>query len=291
MSPRDLDDLTHRDADWAGLRVLVTGLGISGFAAADALIQHGAVVTVVDRGNDSEKQATQAGILGILGADVRLGAEHVEAWPGPAPGETGSTGGTNGSSGPAAGAKGPTGSAVGAGGPIGAAQGTDGPIGAAQGADGPIGAGGDPMSRLQVDLVVTSPGWRPDSPILREALEHGIPVWSEVELAWRLRPNIGAAPWLAVTGTNGKTTTVQLVETILRAAGLRAVAAGNVGTPILDAVQHPEPYDVIAVELSSFQLHHTHTMAPLASVVLNLCLLYTSPSPRDKRQSRMPSSA
>ncbi|GAA5161667.1 UDP-N-acetylmuramoyl-L-alanine--D-glutamate ligase [Ornithinimicrobium tianjinense] len=210
MSRRDLDDLTHRDADWAGLRVLVTGLGVSGFAAADALIQHDALVTVVDRGNDSEKQATQAGILGILGADVRLGAEHVEAWP-------------------------EASAAVG-----------------------------------DYDLVVTSPGWRPDSPVLRAAQERGIPVWSEVELAWRLRPNIGAAPWLAVTGTNGKTTTVQLVETILRTAGLRAVAVGNVGTPILDAVQHPEPYDVIAVELSSFQLHHTHTMAPLASVVLNL---------------------
>ena len=78
---RPLDDLTHRDADWAGLRVLVTGLGVSGFAAADALIQHEALVTVVDRGDGSERQQTQAGILGILGADVRLGPEHLEGWP------------------------------------------------------------------------------------------------------------------------------------------------------------------------------------------------------------------
>ncbi|WP_237565724.1 UDP-N-acetylmuramoyl-L-alanine--D-glutamate ligase [Ornithinimicrobium cerasi] len=225
---RPLDDLTHRDADWAGLRVLVAGLGVTGFAAADALIQHGAVVTVVDRGNDSEKQATQAGILGILGADVRLGPEHVAGWPQAGGGHSGDARDT--------------------------------------------GSPDEPVSRLQVDLVVTSPGWSPDHPVLRAAREQQppIPVWSEVELAWRLRPRIGAAPWLAVTGTNGKTTTVQLVETMLRTAGLRAIAVGNVGTPILDAVQHPEPYDVIAVELSSFQLHHTFTMSPLASVVLNV---------------------
>lgn len=207
---RDLAALTHRDADWAGLRALVTGLGVTGFAASDALIQHGALVTVLDRGNDTERQQTQADILGILGADVRLGPEHVEAWP------------------------------------------------THEGAP------------LDVDVVVTSPGWPPTHPVLAAALAAGIPVWSEVELAWRLQPRVGAAPWLVVTGTNGKTTTVQLLETILRTAGLRAIATGNVGTPVLDAVQHPEPYDVIAVELSSFQLHFTHSMSPLASVVLNL---------------------
>ena len=207
MSGVELADLTHRDAPWAGLRAVVTGLGVSGFAAADALIQHGAVVTVLDRGNGSERQTTQAGILDILGADVRLGPEHVLGWPADLTG---------------------------------------------------------------VDVVVTSPGWPPSHPVLAAALERGIPVWSEVELAWRLRPATGAAPWIAITGTNGKTTTVQLVDTILRAAGLRSIAVGNVGTPILDAVQHPEPYEVIAVELSSFQLHFTHSMSPVASVVLNL---------------------
>ena len=208
-----LEELTHRDADWAGLRVLVTGLGVTGFAAADALIQHGAQVTVLDAGSGGERQETQAGILGILGADVRRGAEHVAGWPA---------------------------------------------------------AGGGDDADLEVDLVVTSPGWRPDHPVLTGAADRGVPVWSEVELAWRLRPRVGAAPWLVVTGTNGKTTTVQLLASILQAAGLRAAAVGNVGTPVLDAVQHPEPYDVLAVELSSFQLHFTHTMSPLASTVLNL---------------------
>jgi UDP-N-acetylmuramoylalanine--D-glutamate ligase len=120
------------------------------------------------------------------------------------------------------------------------------------------------------DLVVTSPGWRPDQPLLVAAAQAGIPVWGEVELAWRMRQAVGPAPWLTVTGTNGKTTTVNMLASMLRAAGLRATAAGNVGTPILEAVLHPEPYDVIAVELSSFQLHWSDSVAPHASACLNV---------------------
>ena len=121
-----------------------------------------------------------------------------------------------------------------------------------------------------VDLVVTSPGWRPTSPLLAQAVERGVPVWGEVELAWRLRDPEHPAPWLAVTGTNGKTTTVQMLQSILLAAGLRAAAVGNVGLPIVEAVMDPEPYDVLAVELSSFQLHYTHSMSAQAAVVLNV---------------------
>jgi UDP-N-acetylmuramoylalanine--D-glutamate ligase len=125
-----------------------------------------------------------------------------------------------------------------------------------------------------VDLVVTSPGWAPSSPLLLQAAERGVPVWGEVELAWRLRaphPVTGLpAPWLAVTGTNGKTTTVRMLEAMLRTAGLRTVACGNVGLPIVEAVMDPEPYDVLAVELSSFQLHWTHTMSAESAVVLNV---------------------
>ena len=118
-------------------------------------------------------------------------------------------------------------------------------------------------------LVVTSPGWRPDAPLLVAAAAAGLEVWGEVELAWRLRP-AGAAPWLSLTGTNGKTTAVRMLTAVLQAAGLRAVAAGNVGLPLLDAVLAPEPYDVLAVELSSFQLHWSSTLVPAASAVLNL---------------------
>ena len=122
----------------------------------------------------------------------------------------------------------------------------------------------------EVDLLIVSPGFRPDVPLLLQAAERGVPAWGEAELAWRLRDPDHPAPWLCVTGTNGKTTTVQMLDSILRAAGLRSVAAGNVGLPLTEAVMDPEPYDVIAVELSSFQLHYVSTVAAESAAVLNL---------------------
>ena len=119
------------------------------------------------------------------------------------------------------------------------------------------------------DLVVTSPGWRPDAPILVEAASRGIPVWGEVELAWRLR-GPDAPPWLCLTGTNGKTTTVQMLDAMLRAAGLRSAAVGNVGRPVVEAVMDNEPLDVLALELSSFQLHWTRSVAAQSAAVLNI---------------------
>lgn len=117
--------------------------------------------------------------------------------------------------------------------------------------------------------VVTSPGWRPTAPLLLAAAGAGVEVIGEIELAWRLRQP-GSAPWLAVTGTNGKTTTVRMLAAILAAAGYRTVAAGNVGLPLLEAVLAPEPYDVLAVELSSFQLHWSSTVAPHTGAILNV---------------------
>jgi UDP-N-acetylmuramoylalanine--D-glutamate ligase len=122
-------------------------------------------------------------------------------------------------------------------------------------------------------LVVTSPGLRPDTPLLANAAAMGIEGIGDVELAWRLRPVLADGTrqqWLAVTGTNGKTTTVRMLAAMLADAGHRGIAAGNVGTPILDIVTDPEPYEVVAVELSSFQLYWSATIAPLAAVVLNL---------------------
>jgi UDP-N-acetylmuramoylalanine--D-glutamate ligase len=101
------------------------------------------------------------------------------------------------------------------------------------------------------------------------AVDGGTPVWSAEELAWRLRPS-DAAPWLTVTGTNGKTTTVQMLRAILAAAGERAVAAGNIGHPLVDAVLADPPPDVLAVELSSFQLHYTHSVRAEAAALLNI---------------------
>lgn len=128
------------------------------------------------------------------------------------------------------------------------------------------------------DLVVTSPGWAPSHPVLAAAAAEGLPVWSEVELAWRLRVDRtprpdgtarGPAPWLVVTGTNGKTTTVGMLASILTAAGHRARAVGNVGQPVLTAATDPA-VDVLAVELSSFQMHFTASMAAHAAAILNI---------------------
>ena len=117
------------------------------------------------------------------------------------------------------------------------------------------------------------PGWPPHHPLLAAARERGVPVWSEVELAWQVRVDRasggGPAPWLAVTGTNGKTTTVGMLESILRAAGENVAAVGNVGTPVVLAATDPT-LDVLVVELSSFQLHFTHSMSAQAAAVLNV---------------------
>lgn len=207
--------LVGRGADWGGLRVVVCGIGTSGFAAADTLAELGARVVAVDQ-DTSGKARERAEVLDVVGpgrVTVQLGAEHLQALP-----------------------------AV----------------------DGAV-----------PDLVVTSPGWLPTSPVFTDAAAHGVPVWGDVELAWRLRdfalaPGAEPAEWLCVTGTDGKTTTVEMLASILRAAGLRAQAVGNVGVPVLDAVRDPEGFDVLAVELSSFELHWCQSLEPAASVVLNV---------------------
>jgi UDP-N-acetylmuramoylalanine--D-glutamate ligase len=184
-----------------GRRAAVAGIALSGIAAAEALLDEGARVLVVD-GRDGPGEREAADRLRQRGAEVRLG---------------------------------------------------------------------DAETAVDADLVVTSPGWRPDQPLLAAALAQGIEVIGEPELAWRLQlGDPDAPPWVAVTGTNGKTTTVGMVESILRAAGLRIVAAGNVGLPLTTAIRARPAYDVIAVELSSFQLHWSRYLAPYTGVVLNV---------------------
>jgi UDP-N-acetylmuramoylalanine--D-glutamate ligase len=194
-----------RHDDWSGVRAVVAGFGVSGFAAADNLLHLGASVVALDEKPDGNEE--KAELLGVLGAEIRLGEGTTETLPDDA------------------------------------------------------------------DVLVVSPGWKPSAPLIAQAHGRGVPVWGEVELAWRLRdngPDGRPTPWLAVTGTNGKTTTVQMLDAILRAGGLRSVAAGNVGLPLVEAVMDPTPYDVFAVELSSFQLHYTESMSAEAAAVLNL---------------------
>ncbi|MGW2561261.1 UDP-N-acetylmuramoyl-L-alanine--D-glutamate ligase [Streptomyces sp. NPDC001514] len=191
------------ELDWQDKRVTVAGLGVSGIPAARVLHGLGAVVTVVNDGDD-ERARAQAAELEAEGITVRLG----------------------------------------------------------DGATLPEGT----------ELVVTTPGWKPDKPLFAAAAEAGVEVWGDVELAWRLR-GPDAAPWLAVTGTNGKTTTVRMLASILEAAGLKTAAVGNIGVSLLDAVLGDDPYgdlDVLAVELSSYQLHWAPSLRAHSAAVLNL---------------------
>ncbi|MDD7968825.1 UDP-N-acetylmuramoyl-L-alanine--D-glutamate ligase [Actinomycetospora lemnae] len=124
-----------------------------------------------------------------------------------------------------------------------------------------------------VDLVVTSPGFRTDAPLARAARAAGVPMVGEPELAWWLGEDPAVCPdgpprWLAVTGTNGKTTTTSMLEAILRAAGEDTVACGNIGLPVVDALR--AGHRVLAVELSSFQLEWSPSVRPYAGAVLNL---------------------
>ncbi|WLQ38055.1 UDP-N-acetylmuramoyl-L-alanine--D-glutamate ligase [Streptomyces castrisilvae] len=191
------------NADWQGKHVTVAGLGVSGIPAARVLHGLGAVVTVVNDGDD-ERSRAQAAELEAQGITVRLGD-------------------------------------------------------------------GDTLPE-STELIVTAPGWKPGKPLFAAAAEAGVPVWGDVELAWRLRGRDGRepAPWLAVTGTNGKTTTVRMLASILEAAGLRTAAVGNIGVSLLDAVAGEQTYDVLAVELSSYQLHWAPSLRAHSAAVLNL---------------------
>ena len=182
------------------MSAVVAGIGIAGYACADALMQLGARVTVIDA-HDDEKQRERAAILEMLEASVRLG-------------------------------------------------------------DGDTLPDG-------LDVLVVSPGLRPNAPIIEAAQRAGVPVWGELELAWRLRQLDNPAPWLCVTGTNGKTTTTLMLESMLRADGRRTSAVGNIGVSLVDTVMHDD-LDVIAIEVGAPQLPFVESMSPLASVCLNL---------------------
>lgn len=209
-TPGSVSRLASWRADWGGLRALVLGSGLSGFAAADTLAELGADVAVLSESFDD----TTAEVLEVLGVRMLTAA----------------------------------------------------------GADGPP----PEVDAFDPELVVVSPGFPPTHPFVAWATARPWPVWGEVELAWRVRdkvlnPVTGApAEWITVTGTNGKSTTVQLTEAMLIAAGVRALACGNVGVPVLDAVRDPGGFDVLVVELSSFQLHYAQSLSPHASACLNI---------------------
>ncbi len=191
-------------ASWQNKRVTVFGLGRSGRAAADLLLDVGALVTIVEEHSSQDFESTSAA-YGLRGARVFRGDEV---------------------------------------------------------ADG----------LRDLELLVVSPGVPKDHRLLKEIGQRGIPIIGEIELAgWFLR-----APIIAVTGTNGKSTTVRLIGSILQQSGKRAFVGGNLGIPLCEAVPkrtHPSPtpdYEYIVAEVSSFQLETIHRFRPWIAVLLNV---------------------
>lgn len=201
--------LTSWHADWKDLRVLVVGLGVTGFSVADTLWELGANALVVAR-DASDAHTT---MLDALGVSYELTADD---------------------------------SAM---------------VAAAE--------------AFQPELIIVSPGLNPRHAIVTWGQSAGVPVWSDLELAWRVRDKVRAAEWILITGTNGKTTTTQLTTHVLNTAGFRAAAVGNIGVPVLDAVRDPMGFDFFVVEVSSFQLHWLPgvgdgALRPVSSACLNI---------------------
>ncbi|MDQ3646939.1 MAG: UDP-N-acetylmuramoyl-L-alanine--D-glutamate ligase [Actinomycetota bacterium] len=182
---------------YAGMRVVVVGLGASGFAAARALLELEAKVKVTDDSGGA-LVAQRAATLRSSGADVEIGGHDLDA--------------------------------------------------------------------LDGDLAVISPGVPPGAPVVRALIRMGIPVIGEVELAWRL----ARCDFLAVTGTNGKTTTTSLLAAMLADSGIPSLAAGNIGLPLVEAVARVPAGGAIAVEVSSFQLAAIDAFRAKVAVVLNI---------------------
>ena len=184
-------------SEFAGRRILVVGLGISGVSAATALESLGAEVRVTDSGS-SKAVTERAEQLRARGIEVEIG--------------------------------------------------------------------GHDLDRLDADLAIVSPAIPPASPIVRAIEGAGIKCFSEIELAYRL----ARCDLLAVTGTNGKTTTTSLLAAILQEAGVTTAAAGNIGFPLIDAIATVPEGGAIAVEVSSFQLAATEEFRPRVAVMLNI---------------------
>ena len=121
------------------------------------------------------------------------------------------------------------------------------------------------------DAVMVSPGWKPDHRLVSNSIAAGVKIMNEIDLAWALKMDLAPNQrWIALTGTNGKTTTVEMTAAMLREGGISAVACGNVGTTVLESVESSENYDVLVLELSSFQLHWLREATFVAVAILNI---------------------
>jgi UDP-N-acetylmuramoylalanine--D-glutamate ligase len=128
--------------------------------------------------------------------------------------------------------------------------------------------GGHDLNRIaRSSLVVASPGVPPDAPPFMAARNAGVEIVSEIEIGLRFLPTLS---YIAITGTNGKTTTTALVGHLLKAIGRRASTAGNIGTPLTELALSPTPPMWVALEVSSFQLHDTPSINPRTGILTNL---------------------
>jgi UDP-N-acetylmuramoylalanine--D-glutamate ligase len=122
-----------------------------------------------------------------------------------------------------------------------------------------------------VDLVVVSPGWRTDHPVIVKLRSTGVAVLSEIDFAWQVKQVLAPKQrWIALTGTNGKTTTIKMVESIFKSAKINGVACGNVGQTVIAAVCSDKPFDYLAIELSSFQIQWSDLPRYESVVLLNI---------------------
>ena len=121
------------------------------------------------------------------------------------------------------------------------------------------------------DAAVISPGWRQDHPLVVKILNSSLELLNEIDIAWNLRTlRAPSQKWIALTGTNGKTTTVEMTAAILKTAGIKATACGNVGDTVIDAIDRDDAYEVLVLELSSFQLHWARQAQFQAAAILNI---------------------
>ena len=129
----------------------------------------------------------------------------------------------------------------------------------------------DQISVEDFSFVVISPGWKETHPLIVKAQAAGIRLLNEIDLAWSFRAElVPGQKWIALTGTNGKTTTVEMAAAMLRADGVSAIACGNVGTTVIESVESNEKYEVLVLELSSFQLHWLKEASFVAAAILNI---------------------
>jgi len=123
----------------------------------------------------------------------------------------------------------------------------------------------------EIDLAVVSPGWRGDHPVITKLISLGIEIIGEIDFAWKIKEVIAPhQKWVALTGTNGKTTTIKMVESIFRSAEINGAACGNVGQTVIESVTREPAFDYLALELSSFQIHWSELPKYESVAILNI---------------------